>query len=44
MLGLAYANLERTGLLPFNAEIAHLVILMALTYLLGILLGLRKYQ
>ena len=42
--GLGYSTLDVTNLIPFDAQISHLVILMALTYLLGVLLGNRKYQ
>ncbi len=43
VLGLAYSNLDITNVVPFDAEISHIVILMALTNLAGILLGRRKY-
>lgn len=42
--GLGYSTLDVTKLIPFDAQISHLVILMGLTYLLGVLLGNRKYQ
>lgn len=42
--GLGYSTLDVTNLIPLDAEISHLVILMALTYLLGVVLGNRKYQ
>ena len=42
--GLGYSTLDVTNLIPMDAEISHLVILMCLTYLAGILLGRRKYQ
>jgi hypothetical protein len=42
--GLGYSTLDVTNLIPFDAQISHLVILMGLTYLLGVLLGNRKYQ
>jgi hypothetical protein len=44
VVGLSYSNLDVTNIIPFNAEISHLVILMGLTYLAGIFAGLRKYQ
>lgn len=44
VMGLGYSNLDITNLIPFDAEISHLVILMGLTYLLGLFLGLRKYR
>jgi len=42
--GLGYSTLDVTDLIPMDAEISHLVILMGLTYLAGILMGHRKYQ
>ena len=42
--GLGYSTLDVTNLIAMDAKISHLVILMALTYLAGILLGHRKYQ
>ena len=42
--GLAYSNLDVTNVIPFDAEISHLVILMGLTYGAGIFAGLRKYR
>lgn len=42
--GLAYSNLDITNLISFDAEISHLVILMALTYIVGIGAGVRRYR
>jgi len=42
--GLAYSNLDITNIIPFDAEITHLVILMTLTYGAGIFTGNRKYR
>ena len=42
--GLAYEMLEDIRLISFQPEISHLVMLMALTYLVGIMLGNRKFQ
>ncbi len=42
--GLAYSNLDVTNLIAFDAEISHLVILMALTYMVGIASGVRRYR
>jgi len=42
--GLAYSNLDVTNLIAFDAEISHLVILMALTYMVGIATGVRRYR
>ena len=42
--GLAYSNLDVTNLIAFDAEISHLVILMALTYMAGIASGVRRHR
>ncbi len=42
--GLSYSNLDVTDIIGSDAEISHLVILMALTYLAGVVAGLRKYR
>ncbi|MBT8049286.1 MAG: hypothetical protein HKN57_05660 [Xanthomonadales bacterium] len=42
--GLAYSNLDTTNLIPFDAEISHLVILMSLTYMAGLFRGLRRFR
>lgn len=42
--GLAYSNLDVTNLIAFDAEISHLVILMAVTYMIGIATGVRRYR
>ncbi|WP_137225192.1 hypothetical protein [Shewanella sp. MEBiC00475] len=44
IVGLSYSNLDTTNLITGRAEISHLVIIMGLTYLVGIILGHRKYQ
>jgi uncharacterized protein YacL len=44
VIGLAYSNLDVTNLINSDAEISHLVILMGLTYIVGTVLGVRKYQ
>lgn len=44
VLGLAYSNLDTSGVIASDAEISHLVILMALTYMVGIFYGQRKYR
>ncbi|QDE32627.1 hypothetical protein [Shewanella polaris] len=44
IVGLSYSNLDTTNLITGHAEISHLVIIMGLTYLVGIILGHRKYQ
>ena len=44
VVGLAYSNLDVTGLIGFHAEISHLVMLMGLTYAVGTAAGLRKLR
>ena len=44
VVGLAYSNLDIANIIAFDAEISHLVIVMGLTYLAGVILGLRKYR
>lgn len=44
VVGLAWSNADVANLIPFDAEIAHIVILMGLTYALGIFLGFRRYR
>jgi len=42
--GLSYELLHDIRLVAFEAEISHLVVLMALTFLAGMIAGYRKYQ
>ena len=44
VLGCSYELLEDIKLIPFEPEIPHLLILMSLTYVVGTVLGHRKYQ
>ena len=44
VVGLSYSTLDVTSVISFDAEISHLVILIGLTYGVGIALGKRKYQ
>jgi len=44
VLGCSYEMLEDIKLIPFEPEIPHLIILMSLTYCIGITLGNRRYQ
>ena len=44
VLGCSYEMLEDIKLIPFEPEIPHLLILMSLTYVVGTVLGHRKYQ
>jgi uncharacterized membrane protein YozB (DUF420 family) len=41
--GLSYELMSQTKLIPFEAEISHLVILMSLTFLVGLIAGNRRY-
>ena len=43
VVGLAYSTLDITNVIPFDAEISNLVILIALTYFAGVLVGQRRY-
>ena len=40
----SYELLEDIKLITFEPEIPHIIILMALTYMIGIFLGNRRYQ
>jgi hypothetical protein len=42
--GLAWSTMDATNLIPFDAEIAHVVVIMGLTYLSAVLLGQLKYR
>ena len=42
--GLSYDLLEDVRLITFEPEISHLVILMCLTFLVGLISGHRKYR
>ena len=44
VVGLGYQSMGQTNLIPFDAEISHMIMLMSLTYIVGILVGRRKYQ
>ena len=42
--GLSYELFEDIKLIPFEPEISHVIMLMGLTYLLGVILGNRRYR
>lgn len=42
--GLGYSMLDVANVIPFDAEISHLVILMGLTYGVSVVAGLKRYQ
>ena len=44
VFGCSYEMLEDIKLIPFQPEIPHLMIVMYLTYAIGAILGVRKYQ
>ena len=44
VLGLGYSSMDQTNLIPFDAEISHMIMLMSITYIVGIFAGLRKYR
>jgi uncharacterized membrane protein YcfT len=44
IVGIAYEQLEDIKLITFEPEINHLIMLMAITYIISILVGNRKYQ
>lgn len=44
VFGLGYSNLDVTNMIPFDAQISHLVMLIGITYLISTIIGLRKYQ
>ena len=44
VIGLAYSNLDIANIIGFDAEISHLVIITALTYLAAMVHGSRRYQ
>ena len=44
VVGIAYSNLDVANIISSDAQISYLVILMSLTYLGGVVGGLRKYR
>lgn len=44
VVGLAYSTMDVTNLVPFDAEISHLVILLGLTYAAAVAAGIRRYR
>ncbi|MGS2719126.1 hypothetical protein [Paraglaciecola aestuariivivens] len=42
--GIAYEQLEDIKLITFEPEVSHLIMLMAVTYIISIIIGNRKYQ
>ena len=44
VIGVSYEMLEDIKLITFEPEISHLILLMSLTYCIGVILGNRQYQ
>jgi uncharacterized protein YacL len=44
VVGMAYSNLDISNVISADAEISFLVIVVALTYLVSVVLGTRKYR
>ena len=42
--GLSYSLLDTTNLITQDAEISFLIILIALTYMAGIIIGQKRYK
>jgi uncharacterized membrane protein YhiD involved in acid resistance len=42
--GLSFSTLAIVDLISFDADISHMVILMSITYAIGLTIGRRKYQ
>lgn len=42
--GLSYSLLDQTHVIAFHAEIAHLVLLIGITYMIGIFVGTNRYK
>jgi hypothetical protein len=42
--GLSYSMLDSSNVISSNAEIGHLVMLMAITYLISVILKVKKYK
>ena len=44
VLGLAATSLTQNSLLGFDFEISHLMMVLGVTYIVALLLGMRKYR
>ncbi|MDJ0813629.1 MAG: hypothetical protein QNJ23_07865 [Woeseiaceae bacterium] len=44
VVGMAYSNLDISNVISSDAEISYLVIVVALTYLVSVFIGTRKYR
>ena len=44
VLGLAYSAMDIANVIEFDAEISFMVMLIGVIYIVGVLIGRRKYQ
>ena len=44
IIGLAFSTMEIVNLINFDAEISHMVLLMSITYMIGLTISRRKYR
>lgn len=42
--GIAYSLLDTTDVIPFDAEISYLVMIISITYLVSVFINLRRYK
>lgn len=42
--GIAFSMLDTTNVIPFDAEISYLVMIISITYLVSIFINLRRYK
>ena len=42
--GIAFSMLDTTNVIPFDAEISHLVMIIAITYFVSVFINLRRYN
>lgn len=42
--GIAFSMLDTTNVIPFDAEISYLVMMIAFTYLVSVFINLRRYK
>jgi len=42
--GISYSMLDATNVIPFDAEIAGVIVLIALSYFISLLINLRRYK
>lgn len=44
VVGIGYEQMEDIRLITFEPEISHLIMLMAISYMIGVFLGTRRYR